>query len=115
VCAFQPLAAGDSAEVRYTGWLEAGGAEGNVFDSNMKKEKALRFRIGKGKVIRGTSTQRPLIQSDKQTHTHMHTCTRTRTRTRTRTSVSHISVCVVVSVCVRESACLWARQTALCG
>jgi hypothetical protein len=60
VCAFQPLAAGDSAEVRYTGWLEAGGAEGNVFDSNMKKEKALRFRIGKGKVIRGTSTQRPL-------------------------------------------------------
>ena len=52
-CVLQALAAGDSAEVRYTGWLEAGGAEGTVFDGNMKKDKAFRFRIGKGKVIKG--------------------------------------------------------------
>jgi hypothetical protein len=47
------LAPGDSVEVRYTGWLNQGGAEGKVFDSNMKKEKAFRFKLGKGKVIKG--------------------------------------------------------------
>jgi len=64
----QPLAAGDSAEVRYTGWLESGGLEGTVFDSNVKKEKAFRFRLGKGKVIRGMA--RASCREDMCAHWH---------------------------------------------
>jgi FK506-binding protein 15 len=47
------LTPGDSVEVRYTGWINQAGVEGKIFDSNMKKEKAFRFKLGKGKVIRG--------------------------------------------------------------
>ena len=49
----QGLSPGDSVEVRYTGWLNQGGLQGKSFDSNMKAEKAFRFKLGKGKVIRG--------------------------------------------------------------
>ena len=49
----QGLSPGDSVEVRYTGWLNQGGVQGKSFDTNMKGEKAFRFKLGKGKVIRG--------------------------------------------------------------
>jgi len=49
----QGLSPGDSVEVRYTGWLNQGGVQGKSFDTNMKAEKAFRFKLGKGKVIRG--------------------------------------------------------------
>lgn len=37
---------------RYTGWLfdTAKGGLGKVFDTNVSKEKAFRFKLGKGKV-----------------------------------------------------------------
>eukprot|EP00035_Acanthoeca_spectabilis_P035394 m.34358 g.34358 ORF g.34358 m.34358 type:complete len:1191 (+) comp7311_c0_seq1:52-3624(+) len=50
------VAEGDSVEVRYTGWLhdmDAAGCLGRSFDSNVTREKAFRFKVGKGKVIRG--------------------------------------------------------------
>eukprot|EP01137_Pigoraptor_chileana_P007762 Opistho-2@53765 len=44
---------GDSVEMRYTGWLVSGGAIGQMFDTNVNKDKAHRFKIGAGKVIKG--------------------------------------------------------------
>lgn len=45
--------AGDSIEVRYTGWLMKDGAFGKEFDGNATKDKPFRFKVGKGKVIAG--------------------------------------------------------------
>ncbi|XP_074654380.1 FK506-binding protein 15-like isoform X2 [Tubulanus polymorphus] len=43
----------DSVEVRYTGWLLVNFTFGDVFDTNTNSDKLFRFRVGKGKVIRG--------------------------------------------------------------
>uniref|UniRef100_A0A4W5P855 peptidylprolyl isomerase n=1 Tax=Hucho hucho TaxID=62062 RepID=A0A4W5P855_9TELE len=44
---------GDSLEVTYTGWLLQNHAIGQVFDSNLNKDKLLRLKLGAGKVIKG--------------------------------------------------------------
>ncbi|XP_036363699.1 FK506-binding protein 15 isoform X2 [Octopus sinensis] len=48
-----PLETGDSAEVKYTGWLLTNKKLGQVFDSNVNTDKQFRFKVGKGKVIKG--------------------------------------------------------------
>ncbi|CAH1787108.1 unnamed protein product, partial [Owenia fusiformis] len=48
-----PLETGDSAEVKYTGWLHTNFTIGQEFDSNTTKDKLFRFKLGKGKVIKG--------------------------------------------------------------
>uniref|UniRef100_A0A8C4QE98 peptidylprolyl isomerase n=1 Tax=Eptatretus burgeri TaxID=7764 RepID=A0A8C4QE98_EPTBU len=47
------LEEGDTVEVEFTGWLLGNGKLGKVFDGNSDKEKGLRFRLGKGKVLKG--------------------------------------------------------------
>ncbi|KAL4622649.1 FK506-binding protein 15-like [Arapaima gigas] len=44
---------GDSLEVAYTGWLLQNYAIGQIFDSNLNKDKLLRLKLGAGKVIKG--------------------------------------------------------------
>ncbi|XP_065504787.1 FK506-binding protein 15 isoform X2 [Caloenas nicobarica] len=44
---------GDSLEVAYTGWLFQNNGLGQVFDSNVNKDKLLRLKLGSGKVIKG--------------------------------------------------------------
>uniref|UniRef100_A0A8C6Z5S3 peptidylprolyl isomerase n=1 Tax=Nothoprocta perdicaria TaxID=30464 RepID=A0A8C6Z5S3_NOTPE len=44
---------GDSLEVAYTGWLFQNNGIGQVFDSNVNKDKLLRLKLGSGKVIKG--------------------------------------------------------------
>ncbi|XP_053551660.1 LOW QUALITY PROTEIN: FK506-binding protein 15 [Bombina bombina] len=44
---------GDFLEVAYTGWLFQNHGLGQVFDSNVQKEKFLRLKLGSGKVIKG--------------------------------------------------------------
>uniref|UniRef100_A0A8C7MVY1 peptidylprolyl isomerase n=1 Tax=Oncorhynchus kisutch TaxID=8019 RepID=A0A8C7MVY1_ONCKI len=43
---------GDSLEVAYTGWLLQNHAIGQVFDSNLNKDKLLRLKLGTGKVMK---------------------------------------------------------------
>ncbi|XP_025112150.1 FK506-binding protein 15-like isoform X5 [Pomacea canaliculata] len=50
------LEAGDSVEVKYTGWLMTNNTFGQVFDSNANSDKLFRFKLGKGKVIKGWDT-----------------------------------------------------------
>ncbi|XP_043355073.1 FK506-binding protein 15 isoform X12 [Dermochelys coriacea] len=49
----QGLEVGDSLEVAYTGWLFQNNGLGQVFDSNVNKDKLLRLKLGSGKVIKG--------------------------------------------------------------
>ncbi|XP_064793674.1 FK506-binding protein 15-like isoform X4 [Oncorhynchus masou masou] len=49
----QGVETGDSLEVTYTGWLLQDHAVGQVFDSNLNKDKLLRLKLGAGKVIKG--------------------------------------------------------------
>ncbi|NWW09473.1 FKB15 protein, partial [Oreocharis arfaki] len=49
----QGVEAGDSLEVAYTGWLFQNNSLGQVFDSNVSKDKLLRLKLGSGKVIKG--------------------------------------------------------------
>ncbi|MGH0184075.1 UNVERIFIED_CONTAM: hypothetical protein FKN15_013784 [Acipenser sinensis] len=49
----QAVESGDSLEVSYTGWLLQNHTIGQVFDSNVNKEKLLRLKLGAGKVIKG--------------------------------------------------------------
>lgn len=49
----QAVENGDSLEVAYTGWLLQNHAVGQVFDSNINKDKLLRLKLGSGKVIKG--------------------------------------------------------------
>ncbi|KAM9464623.1 FK506-binding protein 15-like isoform 4-T4 [Salvelinus alpinus] len=49
----QGVGNGDSLEVTYTGWLLQNHAVGQVFDSNLNKDKLLRLKLGAGKVIKG--------------------------------------------------------------
>ncbi|XP_076587173.1 FK506-binding protein 15 isoform X2 [Chaetodon auriga] len=49
----QAVENGDSLEVVYTGWLLQDHAIGQVFDSNLNKDKLLRLKVGAGKVIKG--------------------------------------------------------------
>ncbi|XP_062815142.1 FK506-binding protein 15 isoform X2 [Anolis carolinensis] len=49
----QAVEVGDSLEVAFTGWLFQNGALGQVFDSNVNKDKFLRLKLGSGKVIKG--------------------------------------------------------------
>ncbi|XP_060787180.1 FK506-binding protein 15 isoform X2 [Neoarius graeffei] len=44
---------GDSLEVAYTGWLLQNHTIGQMFDSNLNKDKLLRMKLGAGKVIKG--------------------------------------------------------------
>ncbi|XP_039632093.1 FK506-binding protein 15-like isoform X2 [Polypterus senegalus] len=44
---------GDLLEVAYSGWLLQNNAIGQMFDSNVGKEKLLRLKLGAGKVIKG--------------------------------------------------------------
>ncbi|XP_071981439.1 FK506-binding protein 15 isoform X2 [Engystomops pustulosus] len=44
---------GDLMEVAYTGWLLQNHGFGQMFDSNVQKEKLLRLKLGSGKVIKG--------------------------------------------------------------
>ncbi|XP_041368695.1 FK506-binding protein 15-like isoform X3 [Gigantopelta aegis] len=50
------LEVGDSAEIQYTGWVMTNGTVGQVFDSNANSDKFFRFKLGKGKVIKGWET-----------------------------------------------------------
>ncbi|XP_048679042.2 FK506-binding protein 15 isoform X3 [Caretta caretta] len=49
----QGLEVGDSLEVAYSGWLFQNNGLGQVFDSNVNKDKLLRLKLGSGKVIKG--------------------------------------------------------------
>uniref|UniRef100_H3B7N5 peptidylprolyl isomerase n=1 Tax=Latimeria chalumnae TaxID=7897 RepID=H3B7N5_LATCH len=49
----QGVETGDSLEVAYTGWLYQSYSFGQVFDSNVNKDKLLRLKLGSGKVIKG--------------------------------------------------------------
>ncbi|XP_040180262.1 FK506-binding protein 15 isoform X2 [Rana temporaria] len=44
---------GDLLEVAYTGWLFQNHGIGQMFDSNLQKDKLLRLKLGSGKVIKG--------------------------------------------------------------
>ncbi|KAM8934350.1 LOW QUALITY PROTEIN: FK506-binding protein 15 [Pelodytes ibericus] len=44
---------GDLLEVAYTGWLFHNQVLGQMFDSNVQKDKMLRLKLGSGKVIKG--------------------------------------------------------------
>ncbi|XP_075041536.1 FK506-binding protein 15 isoform X2 [Mixophyes fleayi] len=44
---------GDLLEVAYTGWLFQNQGIGQIFDSNLQKDKFLRLKLGSGKVIKG--------------------------------------------------------------
>lgn len=47
------LDVGDVVEIKYTGWFFTNNTFGTMFESNETSKKALRFRIGKGKQIKG--------------------------------------------------------------
>ncbi|XP_049341624.1 FK506-binding protein 15 isoform X4 [Astyanax mexicanus] len=49
----QDVENGDSLEVAYTGWLLQNHTFGQMFDSNLNKDKLLRLKLGAGKVIKG--------------------------------------------------------------
>ncbi|XP_073674797.1 FK506-binding protein 15 isoform X2 [Garra rufa] len=49
----QAVESGDSLEVAYTGWLLQNYTIGQMFDSNLNKDKLLRLKLGAGKVIKG--------------------------------------------------------------
>ncbi|XP_050973020.1 FK506-binding protein 15 isoform X1 [Labeo rohita] len=49
----QAVENGDSLEVAYTGWLLQNNTIGQMFDSNLNKDKLLRLKLGAGKVIKG--------------------------------------------------------------
>ncbi|KAL7884122.1 hypothetical protein AOLI_G00068920 [Acnodon oligacanthus] len=49
----QAVENGDSLEVAYTGWLLQDHTIGQMFDSNLNKDKLLRLKLGAGKVIKG--------------------------------------------------------------
>ncbi|KAK7135261.1 hypothetical protein R3I94_014044 [Phoxinus phoxinus] len=49
----QAVENGDSLEVAYTGWLLQNHTIGQMFDSNLNKDKLLRLKLGAGKVIKG--------------------------------------------------------------
>ncbi|XP_064210415.1 FK506-binding protein 15 isoform X2 [Anguilla rostrata] len=49
----QGVESGDSLEVAYSGWLLQNHAIGQMFDSNLNKDKLLRMKLGAGKVIKG--------------------------------------------------------------
>ncbi|XP_023696497.2 FK506-binding protein 15 isoform X2 [Paramormyrops kingsleyae] len=49
----QRVEVGDTLEVAYTGWLLQNHAVGQMFDSNLNKDKLLRLKLGAGKVIKG--------------------------------------------------------------
>uniref|UniRef100_A0A672REN3 peptidylprolyl isomerase n=1 Tax=Sinocyclocheilus grahami TaxID=75366 RepID=A0A672REN3_SINGR len=49
----QSVENGDSLEVAYSGWLLQNNTIGQMFDSNLNKDKLLRLKLGAGKVIKG--------------------------------------------------------------
>uniref|UniRef100_UPI00398E5D12 FK506-binding protein 15-like isoform X2 n=1 Tax=Pristiophorus japonicus TaxID=55135 RepID=UPI00398E5D12 len=49
----QAVETGDSLEVSYTGWLYQNHTFGQVFDTNINRDKLLRLKMGSGKVIKG--------------------------------------------------------------
>ncbi|KAJ8379614.1 hypothetical protein SKAU_G00003920 [Synaphobranchus kaupii] len=49
----QGVESGDSLEVAYSGWLLQNHVIGQMFDSNLNKDKLLRMKLGAGKVIKG--------------------------------------------------------------
>uniref|UniRef100_A0A8C1I3T8 peptidylprolyl isomerase n=1 Tax=Cyprinus carpio carpio TaxID=630221 RepID=A0A8C1I3T8_CYPCA len=51
----QSVENGDSLEVAYSGWLLQNHTIGQMFDSNLNKDKLLRLKLGAGKVIKPCS------------------------------------------------------------
>uniref|UniRef100_A0A3Q4B3S1 peptidylprolyl isomerase n=1 Tax=Mola mola TaxID=94237 RepID=A0A3Q4B3S1_MOLML len=49
----QAVENGDCLEVAYTGWLLQNYTIGQMFDSNLNKDKLLRLKVGAGRVIKG--------------------------------------------------------------
>ncbi|XP_069789785.1 FK506-binding protein 15 isoform X3 [Narcine bancroftii] len=49
----QTVETGDCLEVSYTGWLYQNNTFGQMFDTNVNKDKLLRLKLGSGKVIKG--------------------------------------------------------------
>lgn len=49
----QALENGDTAEIKYSGWLLSNFTFGQMFDNNMNSDSALRVRLGKVKSIKG--------------------------------------------------------------
>ncbi|XP_028851489.1 FK506-binding protein 15 isoform X2 [Denticeps clupeoides] len=49
----QAVENGDLLEVAYTGWLLQNQVIGQLFDSNLNKDKLLKMKLGAGKVIKG--------------------------------------------------------------
>jgi FKBP-type peptidyl-prolyl cis-trans isomerase len=47
------VAAGQTAVVHYTGWLDDGGKPGSKFDSSVDRGQPFSFRVGRGEVIKG--------------------------------------------------------------
>ncbi len=48
-----PIKAGQTAVVHYTGWLNNNGTPGQKFDSSRDRGQPFSFRLGAGQVIRG--------------------------------------------------------------
>uniref|UniRef100_A0A671TBV5 peptidylprolyl isomerase n=1 Tax=Sinocyclocheilus anshuiensis TaxID=1608454 RepID=A0A671TBV5_9TELE len=63
----QAVENGDSLEVAYTGWLLQNNTIGQMFDSNLNKDKLLRLKLGAGKVIK---VRRKLAGLDFMCHYH---------------------------------------------
>ncbi len=49
----EPIKAGQTARVHYTGWLDEGGKPGKQFDSSRTQNRPFEFRLGAGQVIAG--------------------------------------------------------------
>lgn len=52
----QEICKGDTVEMQYTGWLHTANTFGKIFDSNKDTGKLFKFKVGKGKVIKGWDT-----------------------------------------------------------
>lgn len=48
-----PIKAGQTAVVHYTGWLDQGGGPGQKFDSSRDRGQPFSFPLGAGRVIKG--------------------------------------------------------------
>uniref|UniRef100_A0A8C3JIK3 peptidylprolyl isomerase n=1 Tax=Calidris pygmaea TaxID=425635 RepID=A0A8C3JIK3_9CHAR len=67
----QGVEAGDSLEVAYTGWLFQNNGLGQVFDSNVNKDKLLRLKLGSGKVIKVELLHNELVKGADIKKTHL--------------------------------------------
>ena len=49
----QDIVTGDTAGIKYSGWLEQNNTIGKLFDSNVSKDRVLKITVGEGKEIKG--------------------------------------------------------------